>query len=445
MKNVKKKGRIIIKFIVILIFLLAIISFYRKYNFNNFIKSVKEKNKTEFSRDSNVRCSNIDSYKIENFDYNDVIFYQTIKVKPNTPYKVSCKVKTKDLSTIDESKNGGAQISILNTNEHSRIIKSDLDYWKDLVFYFNSKNNEKLDVGFRLGGQDCKAKGTAWFSDFTIEEGKLIEDNIWNFACFIFPKIDVNVNIDGEEKHVILEMSKEDIEDIKINIERLKKEINKISHNNMQINYDIHIIEEPITSLSYDEKNGYFVAKKDVEKLIDSYITKNEYDHIYVCFRMADKQKGKDVLINDWLGLGGMDYYGIGLSNIRLPDDEDNIAFKYNDKCNRFPEEVFLHEFLHTLERNSKEFGYKIPALHDYKKFEYTVDKLYGQKKWYEDYMNMNIKYNDKKIGIPSEIYKYKPVHESNFEGSIKLNNFKEPENMKEILESLITRIERLF
>lgn len=45
-----------------------------------------------------------------------------------------------------------------------------------------------------------------------------------------------------------------------------------------------------------------------------------------------------------------MDYYGIGFSNIRLPNDSKSYIYKYNMKINTFPEEVFLHEFLHTLE-----------------------------------------------------------------------------------------------
>lgn len=36
---------------------------------------------------------------------------------------------------------------------------------------------------------------------------------------------------------------------------------------------------------------------------------------------MADTQMGENILVNDWIGLGGMDYYGIGFSNIRMPDD----------------------------------------------------------------------------------------------------------------------------
>ena len=45
-----------------------------------------------------------------------------------------------------------------------------------------------------------------------------------------------------------------------------------------------------------------------------------------------------------------MDYYGIGFSNIRLPNDSKSYIYKYDSRINAFPEEVFLHEFLHFLE-----------------------------------------------------------------------------------------------
>lgn len=49
-----------------------------------------------------------------------------------------------------------------------------------------------------------------------------------------------------------------------------------------------------------------------------------------------------------------MDYYGIGFSNIRLPNDSKSYIYKYDSRINAFPEEVFLHEFLHSLERMHK-------------------------------------------------------------------------------------------
>lgn len=141
-----------------------------------------------------------------------------------------------------------------------------------------------------------------------------------------------------------------------------------------------------------------------------------------------------------------MDYYGIGFSNIRLPNDSKSYIYKYNQRINTFPEEVFLHEFLHSLERNAEEYGYERPELHDYQKYGYENEILIGQKKWYTDYMNQTINTTDGKIGLPQEIYTLKPAKSSNFENSYKREEvFKEPENiieeMRELIKNLANRL----
>ncbi len=154
---------------------------------------------------------------------------------------------------------------------------------------------------------------------------------------------------------------------------------------------------------------------------------------------------GDVTLTNDWIGLGGMEYLGIGYSNIRLPDNEANYAYKYNYNYNTFPEEVYIHEFLHTLERNSKSYGYEVPDLHDYKKYGYTEGKLTGQKDWYIAYMNKEIEYEGEKIGLPPEIYNCKPVHKSNFKYSLEMDTLKEPKNIIEVIRSVANRVGKLF
>lgn len=137
-----------------------------------------------------------------------------------------------------------------------------------------------------------------------------------------------------------------------------------------------------------------------------------------------------------------MDYYGIGFSNIRLPNDSQSYIYKYNSRVNTFPEEVFLHEFLHSLERNAKEYGYERPALHDYKEYGYEDEKVIGQKKWYTDYMNKNIDTNQGKIGLPNEIYTLKPAKNSNFQYSYEMKEvFKEPENIIEEIRDIFKSV----
>ncbi|MCI9178194.1 MAG: hypothetical protein HFJ28_06600 [Clostridia bacterium] len=435
----KNKGKVIknlISMVLLILVFIGVAKFYNQYNYNDFVKSVTQVGKTDFTRDSSVKYSKTDSYKLENKEYHDAMFSKKVSVIPNTPYKVTCMVKAENIENKENTKSGGAHISINGTTERSNFVQGTKD-WQKLTFYFNSKNRSEVDIGFRLGGYAEESKGTAWFSDFTMEVGTANQDKTWKMACFIFPNIDVNVEVEGKMKHVKLEMTKDDIATVKTNLIRFQTSIAELSKNKMAVTYETYTISEPIKTLSYDEENGYYVSAEDVYEYIDSYVQKNQYDHIYIAFRMADKQKGNDILVNDWIGLGGMDYYGIGFSNIRMPDDENNYAYQYHYLINTFPEEVFIHEFLHTLERNSSEYGYEVPALHDYKKYGYTEERLEGQKKWYEDYMNKSISYNGEKIGLPKEIYTFKPVQEKNFTYSTKIDTFHEPENIIEVIRSL--------
>ena len=56
-----------------------------------------------------------------------------------------------------------------------------------------------------------------------------------------------------------------------------------------------------------------------------------------------------------------MDLHGIGYSNIRLPNDQNSYIYTYDSRANTFPEEVFIHEFLHSLERTLTEYEYDLP------------------------------------------------------------------------------------
>ena len=140
-----------------------------------------------------------------------------------------------------------------------------------------------------------------------------------------------------------------------------------------------------------------------------------------------------------------MDYNGVGYSNIRLPNNTASYIYTYNSNINTFPEEVFIHEFLHTLERILKEQGYEIPALHDYKKYGYEDERLIGQKKWYGDYMTCNINSEKGKIGLDEVVYSQKPPAESDFKYSIEKEFNKEPQNIIEEIRGLFRNIKKMF
>lgn len=300
------KGKISLKTIISIIIIIILIGvaryIYCKYNFYDYEKGVREEGKSFFTRDSNVKYSNKHSYKIENKDYNDAMFYKNIEVTPNTAYRVTCMVKTENVTNLEEKYIGGAQIAINNSSECSKALTGTND-WTKLTFMFNSNNRTNVELGFRLGGYDEYSKGTVWFSDFKLEQGAIDVDKNWNMACFIIKNINANIEQGGKKNNVNLQMTNNDIATIKNNLQRLQDTIIDISGNNMTITYDVIEIKEPLTSLTYDEENEYFASANDVNHLIRDYVEKEEYDYIYVAVRLGDLNKSEEVLVHNWLGL----------------------------------------------------------------------------------------------------------------------------------------------
>ncbi len=360
---------------------------YKRIGYGYFKKALSRSGVTFFTRDEKIKYSKMNSYKIENKDYNNATFYKKIKVNKNTPYKITCMVKTENVEVLDKHcKNSGAKISILDTEDQSYAITGNSD-WQKITLLFNSKQNDELSVGFMLGGDtnSGNVKGVAWFSDLQIEEGYKDSNNNWNFVCFVFKNTNITL-FDSKYKY---SMTDKDIEQVNFCMERFKNTCSELSNNSMSVTYDIIEIDKAITELSYDEENGYYIDPENVSEIIDSYLQKESYDHIFVCTRLNDNSSS--IPIKNWIGLGGMEYKGKGFSNIRMPTDINSKEYVYNEKNNKFPEEVFIHEFLHTLENNAKKNGYNVPELHSNEKYGYYENDTNGLYNWYKAYMTSTI------------------------------------------------------
>lgn len=195
MEKQKSKLNKIIDFIILIVLLVALYiayQYYQKNNFNEFVRSETNPYISTFIRDKEEKYSEKASYKIESNTYNDAMFYKEVKVEKNQPYKVTCMVKTEGVETQEETSGVGAQISIEGTTERSIAI-SGTQEWQKIELIFNSKDRDVVNIGFRLGGYLGEAKGEAWFSNFTFEQGIADNNNEWNFACFIFETTDVTI------------------------------------------------------------------------------------------------------------------------------------------------------------------------------------------------------------------------------------------------------------
>lgn len=306
MSKKNKKGSKIRYFLTLIILCIALYYTYQYYktnDFNDFIRSEIKLYTSNFQRDSQVKFENRTSYKIESPEYNDAMFYKKIQVNKNTPYKVTCMVKTNNVESKEETSGVGAQISIEGTTERSIAISGTQD-WQKIELIFNSKNREELNLGFRLGGYLGEAKGEAWFSNFSIEEGTASENSDWKFACYIFETTDVNLN--GNQ--IKLQVTQNDKKDIKNTIKLFETSCKELSKGKMTASCDIYEVDTPLSKLSYDNEFGYFVAPEDVEEQIKDKISENDYDHIFVIVRLGDEKHLEDIEVNDWIGLR---FYGL--------------------------------------------------------------------------------------------------------------------------------------
>ena len=214
----KIKG--LISIIILILLFWGFCKFYNSFNFNEFVKSEAKPYTSTFSRDNNEKYNNINSYKIESKNYNDAIFSKKINVEKNTVYRVSCKVKTKDVIQDKEVSSAGAHICIVDTVEKSESIIGTNDNWQEIELLFNSKNRDSVDIGFRLGGYEGECKGEAWFTDFKIESGIVSDSTNWKFVCFVFENINVNIENNGKSQNVNLTMNSSDLKNVEENMSR---------------------------------------------------------------------------------------------------------------------------------------------------------------------------------------------------------------------------------
>lgn len=192
-----KKGFInigtIISTAIIIIILIVLFKIYKQYYFNDFEKAVTTADsETKLMKDSDVKYSDEDSYRITNEEYNDTVFYKEIEVENNTPYRISCMVKTENVVSENENE-AGAMIWIMGTQEYSIPVTGNSE-WQRIELIFDSKNRDKVQIAFRLGGNSNRCTGTAWFTDFKLEKATKHSDSEWNVGCFILKNVEVNID-----------------------------------------------------------------------------------------------------------------------------------------------------------------------------------------------------------------------------------------------------------
>ena len=114
--------------------------------------------------------------KIESPEYNDARYIQEVKVKPDSYYKLTAKVKTGAIS--QRSAESGANICFLQTYCKSEYVKADKDWQEITVYGRTDSKTKKVTVALRLGYYSADCAGEVYFDDVSLERVEELPEGI---------------------------------------------------------------------------------------------------------------------------------------------------------------------------------------------------------------------------------------------------------------------------
>lgn len=127
----------------------------------------KNEGVTQFLLDETQFRNGSKSALIINNSANDSRYKQTITVKANTYYRMSCWIKTQNIGFEQK----GANLSIENSLDTSKDIKGTSNYWEYIELYGKtSPNQESFTLSLGIGGYGSTNTGRAWFDSIDVVE-----------------------------------------------------------------------------------------------------------------------------------------------------------------------------------------------------------------------------------------------------------------------------------
>ena len=338
--------------------------------------------KAEISIDTTQKCGNGEySIKITNTDYGVSRVEKTFDVKPHTMYRASVMVKCVDFEKTTDSKYDFGKCGAVLTK--AQQLPGGVSYtgsmWKKLTYCFDSGDEENYTLAlYNAGG-----KGTAYFSDFKLEEVTK-ESKEWNLCVVYFKSIEAPIVQNGEERILSQKFCQEDIEYCTDTINQLYSFLNLISEGNMDIkSIDFYECDKTVKTLSTNGKGSYSINNRDetVSEELDKIIADAEinsgkrYDQIVIVSPLPTEVAGK-------LGAGDMLYNNIHVCQLYI----NHLEFRNTLLAS------FVHEILHSVEGVSMQIDPENTVqLHAYED-EYSQyyrawqNGLQGNCTWFSDY-----------------------------------------------------------
>jgi len=349
-----------------------------------------------FSKDENVTYNGNPSFSVKN-DGRVNWVRKKFDVKKNTIYKASVMAKYDDHYENEiKCPYGSSGAGIWWFQEYTG------SEWKKLEWIFNSNDDEEVIVSLSSGDLCGHSLGTAYYSDFKLEEKEMILSTEWNFLCLIYKNADITLPLfKGQQNyHQKKSFDDKDVDDLSYALKQMPNSFEELSDGLMRVSeVDVFVVDKPLTSLGDVDymSNSSFLCSIDPYEIDDTlyeYMEKGgkEYNQIIVIAPLAE-------ITPDWYGLGGTFFDNIGFAQV-------SYTSAYDIKSQDFPDRVFVHETLHCLEFSANKTS-DVVSLHSHNECGYYEDELKASsseiKKWFGDYMKNTIK--NGATGLPKEVY----------------------------------------
>jgi hypothetical protein len=235
---------------------------------------------------------------------------------------------------------------------------------------------------------------------------------VWKVLWLNYSETDVTIERGGSSRRYTVSQSDADKNIIASMPDKFTSYIERSADNNVHIAVDYVCPSDPIKSVTKLSADNYWVSAADVKSDIDKYAPTGKYDSIIVSARIDGIPR------NYWGMAQGMSELsnGAGYSFVAFLDgDADWYMTATSD--NPYPEEVYVHEWLHQLESFYRDKGYEFPGIDeaDTAAYGYIRANSIGYNGWhifYADIMSGKVynKVTKKYIGITSEMWHLTPT-----------------------------------
>ena len=140
---------------------------------------------SQFSTSDNAR-SGRHGIMIENFDMNDARYAQTVKVEPNSIYRLSGWVLAENILDAGH----GANLSIEGVYVFSDSYYDTRGEWTHLELYGRTgKDQASVTVFARVGGYSGESQGIAYFDDLVLEKVDEVPSNVVPSAWYVMQTV----------------------------------------------------------------------------------------------------------------------------------------------------------------------------------------------------------------------------------------------------------------